>query len=82
MGYFHYQTLVRKRRERLTPRPHPGRGNNGPVRRMYRRKLSKVTPQQWSRDPYLLCILLSLAQSQARMSRLPQPSIFVVGLCL
>ncbi|KAK7414169.1 hypothetical protein QQX98_006955 [Neonectria punicea] len=59
MGYFHYQTLARKRREKLTPRPHPGRGNNGPVRRIYQRKLSKVTPQQWSQDPYLARLLIT-----------------------
>ncbi|KAF7557803.1 hypothetical protein G7Z17_g463 [Cylindrodendrum hubeiense] len=49
-----------------------------PVRCLCQRKLSKVTPQTWSQDPYLVCILLSMAQSLARKSHSAQPGVYVV----
>ncbi|KPM42074.1 hypothetical protein AK830_g4475 [Neonectria ditissima] len=78
IGYFHYETLVSKRCQKLTPRPHPQKGYNGPVRRLCQRKLSKVTPQIWSQDPYLVCIMLSMAQSLARKPRPAQPGVYMV----
>ncbi|KAM6522962.1 hypothetical protein FALCPG4_012569 [Fusarium falciforme] len=78
IGYFHYESIISKRQEKLTPRPHPYGGYNGPVRPLCQRKLSKVTPQKWSQDPYLVCILLSMAQSLAHKSHSPQPTVFVV----
>ncbi|KAK7428863.1 hypothetical protein QQZ08_004633 [Neonectria magnoliae] len=65
IGYFYYQNVVSKRRQKLTPRPHPHKGYNRPVLRLCQRKLSKITPQTWSQNPYLVSILLSMAQSLA-----------------
>ncbi|KAJ3545539.1 hypothetical protein NM208_g2461 [Fusarium decemcellulare] len=78
IGYLDYQTIISKRRQKLTPRPHPRKGYNGPVQRLYRRKLSKITPRTWCQDPYLACILLSMAQSLARKSYFTQPGVYVV----
>ncbi|RSL77226.1 hypothetical protein CEP51_009256 [Fusarium floridanum] len=80
VGYFDYQTIISKRRQKLKPRPHPCKGYNGPVQRLCQRKLCKVTPQTWSQDPYLLCTLLSMAQSLALKSRSAQPNIYVTRL--
>ncbi|KAF4985632.1 hypothetical protein FDECE_16423 [Fusarium decemcellulare] len=80
VGYFHYDTLTRKRRERLSPCPHPHGGHNGPVQRLYQRRLSRITPTTWSQDPYLVCILLSMAQSLAREARSPKPMTFTARL--
>lgn len=63
------------------PRPHPTRGYNEPVRRIYQRKLATITPQKWSQDPYLVSILLSLAHSVALMPGLPRSETIVVSSC-
>ncbi|KAM6514288.1 hypothetical protein FALCPG4_015439 [Fusarium falciforme] len=78
VGYFHYDTLAAKRRERLSPCPHPRGDRNEPVIRLYRRRLSRITPIIWSQDPYLVCVLLSMAQSLRRESRSPKSFIFTV----
>ncbi|KAM6514286.1 hypothetical protein FALCPG4_015439 [Fusarium falciforme] len=80
VGYFHYDTLAAKRRERLSPCPHPRGDRNEPVIRLYRRRLSRITPIIWSQDPYLVCVLLSMAQSLRRESRSPKSFIFTARL--
>ncbi|RGP78963.1 hypothetical protein FLONG3_2869 [Fusarium longipes] len=37
---------------------------NSPVRRRYARKLLELTPNDWRNDPYILAVLLGLAQSR------------------
>ncbi|RSL43125.1 hypothetical protein CEP53_011846 [Fusarium sp. AF-6] len=78
IGYLDYHTIISKRCQKLTPRPHPCKGYNGPVQRLCQRKLSQVTPQTWSQDPYLVCTLLSMAQFLALKSRSAQRNVYVV----
>lgn len=78
IGYFHYDTVALKRKRKLMPRPHPIRGYNEPVRRIYQRKLASITPRKWSQDPYLVSILLAMAQSVVLKPRSPQSDIIVV----
>lgn len=66
IGYFHYDDVTKDREKALTPRLNPRGGFNWPVARLYQRRLHGVTPDLWSQDPYLICLLLSLAQLQWR----------------
>ncbi|KAG5655202.1 hypothetical protein KAF25_010936 [Fusarium avenaceum] len=66
IGYFHYDHVTQDREKALTPRLDPRGGFNWPVTRLYQRRLHGVTPDLWSEDPYLICLLLSLAQLQWR----------------
>lgn len=64
VGYFHYQEVTRRRWQKLQPRRHPRGGRNIPGQGLSLKKLSDITPKDWSRDPYLLCVLISMVQSQ------------------
>lgn len=77
VGYFNYSNVRDQRWRMLKPRPHPGEGCNAAGRSKALRKLSTITPNEWSRDPYLVCILLSIAQLQARS--VEPPAIHVVS---
>jgi hypothetical protein len=66
LGYFNYSNVKDQRWQKLKPPLHPGEGCNAAGRSKALRKLSRITPNEWSRDPYLVCILLSIAQLQAR----------------
>ncbi|KAM0427680.1 hypothetical protein ACHAQK_011944 [Fusarium lateritium] len=39
---------------------------NGPVKRLIARKIQRVTPEDWRKDPYIICLLLAMAQQQWR----------------
>ncbi|CVL06932.1 uncharacterized protein FMAN_12024 [Fusarium mangiferae] len=65
IGCFHYDVLIKQREQARVPKSHPVPGaSNLPVERLYQRKLRKLTPALWFEDPYLVCVLLSLAQLQ------------------
>lgn len=66
VGYFNYSNVKDQRWRMVKPQLHPGEGYNAAGRSKALRKLSRITPNEWSRDPYLVCILLSIAQLQAR----------------
>ncbi|EWG53869.1 hypothetical protein FVEG_12205 [Fusarium verticillioides 7600] len=68
VGFTYYRAFNWERDRRYTPRKHPkaryGK-TNGPVEEICKILLRKVTPQKWEEDPYIVCLLLSLAQAQA-----------------
>lgn len=78
VGYFHYVYIEKARRRKLEPRCPPIGYHNEAGWTLSRKKLSKATPDDWSRDPYLVCLLLSLAQSQARSLASPPKTIYLV----
>ncbi|KAJ5584427.1 uncharacterized protein N7459_004227 [Penicillium hispanicum] len=41
--------------------------------RLHQIKVAQITPKNWAEDPYLVFILLSIAQVQERHRKLPQP---------
>ncbi|OBS20222.1 hypothetical protein FPOA_06608 [Fusarium poae] len=65
VGNFCYDELVRKRERAIKPRRHPVPGSsNLPAERLYQRRLRNLTPALWFEDPYLVCVMISLAQLQ------------------
>ncbi|KAF5267668.1 hypothetical protein FOXYS1_1462 [Fusarium oxysporum] len=69
IGYAYYKAINRERQRRFTPRLHPKSDINHPVERLCRLYLRKVTPDNWSDDPYIVCLLLALAQAQSIKQR-------------
>ncbi|KAF4513143.1 hypothetical protein G6O67_000452 [Ophiocordyceps sinensis] len=76
VGYLHYSYVEGARRQLLRPPRRPGGDPNVVGQSISRRKLSKVTPKEWFRDPYLVCVLLSLAQRQARAPTWPTQTAY------
>ncbi|SCO54663.1 uncharacterized protein FFNC_15615 [Fusarium fujikuroi] len=67
IGYCHYNNLTEERKHALTPKCRPDTGAyNLPVERLCQHRLRASTPDLWFEDPYLVCVLLSLAQLQWR----------------
>ncbi|CZR45668.1 uncharacterized protein FPRO_15156 [Fusarium proliferatum ET1] len=81
VGYYSYKA-DEIRRARFTPRAGPPGTLNLAMQSLYQRKLARVTPEDWTRDPYLVCILLSLAQLQARSDNTGQPRLYIVRLLI
>ncbi|CVL07716.1 uncharacterized protein FMAN_14589 [Fusarium mangiferae] len=79
VGYYSYKA-DEIRRARFTPRAGPPGTLNLAMQSLYQRKLARVTPEDWTRDPYLVCILLSLAQLQERSDNTGQPRLYLVRL--
>ncbi|KAF5669886.1 hypothetical protein FDENT_11399 [Fusarium denticulatum] len=83
VGYYHYNNLILERKQALTPRLHPVTGRcNSPVLRIYQRRLRDVNPALWFEDPYLVCVLLALAQLQWQRRQSPQPETFNARLLI
>lgn len=80
VGYFLYDYAPCTRCRLLRAPRNPDGGANFVGLRIEKKKLSQVTPEHWCRDPYLVCLLLSLAQRQARSQALPRPSAYTVRL--
>ncbi|RFN43631.1 hypothetical protein FIE12Z_12134 [Fusarium flagelliforme] len=60
VAFLDYHTVIRAREQRFAPDhswPH-----NAPLNNRNKRKLRLCTPKVWDRDPYLLCVMLALAQ--------------------
>ncbi|KAF5630285.1 hypothetical protein F52700_7307 [Fusarium sp. NRRL 52700] len=79
VGYYSYDA-DHGREARYTARAGPTGINNGPVQRLYDRRRDRVTPEDWTKDPYLICIILSLAQIQWRSDTTGQPRLYIVRL--
>ncbi|KAJ4007789.1 hypothetical protein NW766_009593 [Fusarium irregulare] len=78
IGHFLYEELVKQRRRSLKPRRHPVDGaSNVPGDRIYQRRLRELTPALWFEDPYLVRVLLSLAQFQRRSRKMTPEAFFV-----
>lgn len=48
------------------------RGNEN---KLYRWEPSRITPTEWTEDPYILCLLLALAQHQYYLGADPVPPL-------
>ncbi|KAG5764823.1 hypothetical protein H9Q69_007348 [Fusarium xylarioides] len=78
LGHFRYDEVVRKRELAIKPRRHPVPGSsNLPAERLYERRLRDLTPALWFEDPYLVCVLLSLAQLRWQKQKSITESIVV-----
>ncbi|KAK2667628.1 hypothetical protein RAB80_016819 [Fusarium oxysporum f. sp. vasinfectum] len=82
IGYAYYKDINRERQRRFTPRLHQKSDINHPVERLCRLYLRNVTPDNWSDDPYIVCLLLALAQAQSTKQREEKPETFPVRLLL
>ena len=82
VGYFHYDDVKWDRLEAIQPKDNPGArtGGNVPVARLCRRRLRNATPAEWSKDPYIVGLILSLAQWSWRRERHPYLLVFSVRL--
>ncbi|PCD25412.1 hypothetical protein AU210_014519 [Fusarium oxysporum f. sp. radicis-cucumerinum] len=73
-----YEDLVKQRERANRPRRHPIPGaRNLPAERLYQRRLRDLTPALWFEDPYLVCVLLSLAQLQRQKGQTTPETFFV-----
>ncbi|KAJ4007791.1 hypothetical protein NW766_009596 [Fusarium irregulare] len=59
-GFLDYDTVIRAREQRFAP--YYSWPLNEPLLGWNKRKLRLCTPKIWTRDPYLLCVMLALAQ--------------------
>ncbi|KAF5971630.1 hypothetical protein FBULB1_9107 [Fusarium bulbicola] len=70
VGHFQYDELVKMRKRALKPPRHPVPGlSNLPGKRLYERRLRELTPALWFEDPYLVCVMISLAQIQWKIRK-------------
>ncbi|KAF3405666.1 hypothetical protein F1880_010337 [Penicillium rolfsii] len=67
IGYLNYTNVSGLRWDKFQPQQHHRGGDNSAVRPISRKKLARVTPEEWKEDPYFVCVLLSLAQLQERL---------------
>ncbi|KAJ5797607.1 uncharacterized protein N7503_006903 [Penicillium pulvis] len=75
VGYIDYMQINSSRRKRLTPHPHPDKDRTNDVcQRISDIRVARATPQEWTEDPYLLCILISIAQFQKITKEGSQPA--------
>ncbi|KAI1036746.1 hypothetical protein LB503_003372 [Fusarium chuoi] len=65
IGYYTY-TTDKERRDKLVANRAPNGRINKPAQNICDIKYRKVTPTNWRHDPYLVCLLMSLAQLQKR----------------
>ncbi|KAJ4138524.1 hypothetical protein NW768_002361 [Fusarium equiseti] len=84
IGYYHYDDVKWDRHESIQPRDNPWVrvGGNAPVARLCRRRLRNATPAEWSKDPYIVGLILSLAQWSWRQERHPYLQNFPVRLVM
>ncbi|KKK26528.1 hypothetical protein ARAM_006128 [Aspergillus rambellii] len=66
ISYLNYTDISGGRWHQFRPSPHPSKGCNSPVRRICNKKLAQIKPEKWEEDPYLVYVLLCLAQLQER----------------
>ncbi|KAJ5651949.1 hypothetical protein N7507_009375 [Penicillium longicatenatum] len=70
VGYIDSLQIDSSRRRRLLPHPHPDKEKTNDVcQRVSDIKVARATPQEWTEDPYLLCVLISIAQFQERTQK-------------
>ncbi|EXK35729.1 hypothetical protein FOXG_14743 [Fusarium oxysporum f. sp. lycopersici 4287] len=78
IGHFQYEELIKQRKRANRPKRHPVPGSsNSPAERLSQRRLRDLTPDLWFEDPYLVCILLSLAQLQWQRRKTTPEAFFV-----
>ncbi|KAF9767052.1 hypothetical protein IL306_000437 [Fusarium sp. DS 682] len=79
IGYYMYNADQERRSMLRAPRAPHGL-NNDPVKRLYNIRYRNVIPEDWRKDPYLVNLLLSLAQLQHRKCQAPQAGFFMTRL--
>lgn len=82
IGYFFYVEVKWQRERKFQFRRHPHGGQNTACARLREKRVSKITPSEWTEDPYLVCILLSLAQLQERTLSSTSHTVRLFSLCL
>ena len=65
IGYYRYN-LSKERRQMLYPSRAPRGLTNNPVKRLYDIRFRRAVPPDWRQDPYLICLILSIAQLHQR----------------
>lgn len=78
IGYLDYLDVTGLRAKRLKPRTRRDKGHDTVGARIFTKKLSRVTPAEWTEDRYFLCVLLSIAQLQERFSKDSSTPSFLV----
>lgn len=78
LGYFNYPAVTKYREKKLKPLLHPSGGVDTVGTRLSEKRLSQITPNEWFQDPYIVCILLSIAQLQQRLLQVPRSTIHKV----
>ncbi|KAF7551040.1 hypothetical protein G7Z17_g5313 [Cylindrodendrum hubeiense] len=73
LAYLDYAEIQGSRRKMLMPSRPPEGSDNAPGRAIFHKRLAKVTPKEWSQDPFLVSILISLAQLQQHHAGARQP---------
>ncbi|KAL4721764.1 hypothetical protein ACLX1H_011258 [Fusarium chlamydosporum] len=79
IGYYLYDVDSARQKRLSAPRAPCGL-NNEAVERIYERRLSGITPEDWRNDPYLVCLLLSLAQFQWYQGKTKGQKVFPAHL--
>lgn len=79
IGYYLYDVDSARQKRLSAPRAPCGL-NNEAVERIYERRLSGITPEDWRNDPYLVCLLLSLAQFQWYQGKTKGQKVFPVSI--
>lgn len=77
IGYLEYSDIDQCRQKMLQPQEHPGGGDNAAGLGLFRKKLYRITPKDWTLDPYFVCVMLSFGQLQERLFDLPQDNYTV-----
>ncbi|KAL3459528.1 hypothetical protein BJX64DRAFT_291195 [Aspergillus heterothallicus] len=71
VGYLTWANVINQRVMRYMGHPGPKGTRNGVGIRLRSRRVAKITPRNWSEDPFYLCVLLALAQSQEITAKVP-----------
>ena len=82
VGYMDYFDVEIYRREMFPPCAPRDRGPNIPGWQIQLKRIAQIKPKNWNEDPYLLCVLLSLAQLQEYHREESHPPIHLVSALL
>ena len=78
VGYVHYTSVNGDRRRHFEPCPGPIGVKNSVGASICQKRLSQMTPKDWTEDPYFICHLLALAQLQERTLDFSKPTAHTV----
>ncbi|KAF5552226.1 hypothetical protein FNAPI_7141 [Fusarium napiforme] len=79
IGYYGY-SADKERKNMLYVPPGPNGLDNDPIQGICDIRYRQVTPPDWRRDPYFVCLLIDLAQLQVREGLAPQEGTFLARL--
>lgn len=81
IGYVPYSHISGGRRNQFEPCPGPRGAFNHVCARISQKRLTQIVPNDWSEDPYFVCLLLALAQLQERkVKKLSKPVSYIVRI--